>query len=68
VGGMQGFCNPFDGDVDWNAVRGALRQIDYCGAVVAEVILPKVWQEGFVAELSRKLDWFLAEQPGHAAV
>ena len=62
VGGMQGFCNPFDGDVDWNAVRGALRQIDYSGAVVAEVILPKVWQEGFIAELSHKLDWFVMEQ------
>ena len=61
VGGIQGFCNPFDGDVDWKAVRGALRKIDYSGAVVAEVILPKVWQEGFIAELSQKLDWFFGE-------
>lgn len=61
VGGIQGFCNPFDGDVDWSAVRAALRKIDYSGTVVAEVILPRVWQEGFIAELSRKLDWFLGE-------
>ena len=60
-GGMSGFCNPFDGDVDWAAVKGALRQIGYSGYVVAEVILPRVWQDGFIAELSRKLDWFLGE-------
>ena len=27
VGGLQGFCNPFDGDVGWGAVREALRRI-----------------------------------------
>ena len=58
-GGMHGFCNPFDGDVDWTAVKGALAEIGYSGYVVAEVILPKVWQDGFIAELSRKLDWFI---------
>ncbi len=62
VGGIQGFCNPFDGDVDWMAVKSALRQIDYSGAVVAEVVLPRVWQDGFIEELSRKLDWLVGER------
>ena len=61
VGGIQGFCNPFDGDVDWIAVRAALHRIGYAGNVIAEVVLPPVWQEGFIAELSRKLDWFVGE-------
>lgn len=65
VGGMNGFCNPFDGDVDWPAVKRSLQQIGYAGYVVAEVILPRVWQPGFLTELSRKLDYFLEElQPG----
>jgi L-ribulose-5-phosphate 3-epimerase len=62
VGGINGFCNPFDGDVDWQAVKGALRRIGYTGYVVAEVILPRVWQAGFIAEISRKLDWLVQDR------
>jgi L-ribulose-5-phosphate 3-epimerase len=61
VGGLQGFCNPYDGEVDWIAVRDALRRTGYAGPVVAEVILPRVWQEGFIEELSRKMDWLVGE-------
>jgi L-ribulose-5-phosphate 3-epimerase len=62
IGGINGFCNPFDGDVDWQAVKVALRQVRYSGPVVAEVILPRVWQADFIAEISRKLDWLIEDR------
>jgi hexulose-6-phosphate isomerase len=59
--GAAGFCNPFDGDVDWIAVKRALERIEYDGYIVAEAIKPEVWQRGFVAELGRKLNYFIGE-------
>jgi hexulose-6-phosphate isomerase len=59
--GAGGFCNPFDGDVGWAAVKQALRRIDYGGYIVAEAIKPAVWQPGFIAELGRKIDYFIHE-------
>jgi hexulose-6-phosphate isomerase len=59
--GAAGFCNPFDGEVGWVAVRKALEQIKYAGYIVAEAIKPAVWQQGFIAELGRKIDYFIHE-------
>jgi hexulose-6-phosphate isomerase len=59
--GAGGFCNPFDGDIDWAAVKKALAQIKYAGYVVAEAIKPAVWQQGFIAELGSKIDYFIHE-------
>jgi hexulose-6-phosphate isomerase len=61
IGGINGFCNPFDGNVNWFAVKRALVDIRYSGFLVAEVIIPEIWQEGFIAELSRKMDYFIDE-------
>jgi hexulose-6-phosphate isomerase len=59
AGGIHGFCNPFDGSVDWFAVKRALEAIEYDGYIVAEVIIPETWQRGFIPELSRKMDYFI---------
>ncbi len=59
--GAAGFCNPFDGEVDWAAVKKALVHIKYDGYIVAEAIKPEVWQQGFIAELGRKIDHFIHE-------
>jgi hexulose-6-phosphate isomerase len=59
--GAGGFCNPFDGEIDWQAVKRSLEAIKYQGYVVAEAIKPKVWQEGFIAQLGRKIDYFIHE-------
>ena len=59
--GAGGFCNPFDGAIDWHAVKRSLQEIDYQGYVVAEVITPETWQEGFITELGRKIDYFIHE-------
>jgi L-ribulose-5-phosphate 3-epimerase len=59
--GIHGFCNPFDGDVDWFSVKRALEQTRYQGNIVAEIIKPKAWQEQFITELGRKLDYFIHE-------
>ncbi len=61
AGGASGFCNPFNGDVDWYAVKRALEKIGYSGSIVAEVIKPKARQDGFIEELGRKLGWFINE-------
>ena len=61
AGGASGFCNPFDGDVDWYAVKRSLEKIKYSGCIVAEAVKPAVWQEGFIAELGRKIGYFIAE-------
>jgi hexulose-6-phosphate isomerase len=61
VGGTRAFCNPFDGNVNWVAVRRALEEIHYAGYVVAEAIIPETWQMGFVAELAKKMNYFINE-------
>lgn len=59
AGGASGFCNPFDGDVNWLEVKRALEDIDYSGSIVAELIKPEVWHDGFITEVGRKLDYFI---------
>ena len=61
AGGVHGFCNPFDGDVDWVAVKRALEEVNYSGYIVAETIIPKTWQNGFLSELAKKMDCFVSE-------
>lgn len=36
-GTSNGFGNPLSGDLDWMAVRDALHEVGYCGAVTAEI-------------------------------
>jgi len=59
VGGLDGFCNPFDGDVNWVAVKKSLNDIDYAGPITAEVIPPDLWKKEFITEISRKMDFFI---------
>ena len=61
AGGASGFCNPFDGDVDWPGVKRALEKINYSGSIIAELIKPEVWHDGFITEVGRKLDYFINE-------
>jgi hexulose-6-phosphate isomerase len=61
AGGASGFCNPFDGDVDWPGVKRALEKINYSGSIIAELIKPEVWHSGFVSEVGRKLEYFINE-------
>ncbi|MDE2126115.1 MAG: sugar phosphate isomerase/epimerase [Armatimonadetes bacterium] len=37
IGNIGGFCNPLQGDVPWQAVNSALREVGYAGPVTAEV-------------------------------
>jgi len=37
IGNWNGFTNPMQGDVNWIAVRNALREIDYNGPITAEI-------------------------------
>ncbi|MCL5986123.1 MAG: sugar phosphate isomerase/epimerase [Actinobacteria bacterium] len=37
VSGLNGFCNFFEGDVNWKAVMDAIRKIGYKGTITAEV-------------------------------
>ncbi len=39
-GGLSGFCNIFEGDIDWEAFCRALSEIDYDGALISEVLPP----------------------------
>jgi hexulose-6-phosphate isomerase len=61
AGGANGFCNPFDGDVDWPEVKRALEKINYSGSIIAELIKPDVWYDGFITEVGRKLNYFINE-------
>jgi L-ribulose-5-phosphate 3-epimerase len=61
VGGLKGFCNPFDGSVNWFKVKRALEEIQYIGYVIAEVTIPDIWQRCFISELAKKLDYFINE-------
>lgn len=61
AGGASGFCNPFDGDVDWQAVKKALLKIKYSGSIIAELIKPKVRLDGFINEVGEKLNYFIDE-------
>ncbi|MCX7788911.1 MAG: sugar phosphate isomerase/epimerase [Spirochaetes bacterium] len=40
VGTFAGFCNIFEGDVNWEEVCIALREIGYHGALISEVLPP----------------------------
>lgn len=40
VGTLAGFCDIFEGDVNWKAVCAALREIGYRGALISEVLPP----------------------------
>jgi len=59
--GAKGFCNPFDGDVDWPAVKKALEEIGFQGPIVAEALKPKVAKDEFISDIGRKLGHFVNE-------
>jgi L-ribulose-5-phosphate 3-epimerase len=64
VGTVDGFCDLLSGDVDWPAVRRALRQVGYDGWVAAEMIPPvpfyKHCPEILIHNTSRAMDAILA--------
>ncbi len=67
VGTVDGFCDLLSGDVDWPAVRRALRQVGYDGWVAAEMIPPvpfyKHCPEILIHNTSRAMDAILALDP-----
>ncbi len=60
VGSAAGFCDLLSGDVDWPAVMGALRVVNYDGWVAAEMIPPvpfyKHAPEVLIDNTSRAMD------------
>jgi L-ribulose-5-phosphate 3-epimerase len=53
--GMEGFCAPFDGDVDWSAVMKALSETGYDGPLTYE-------GSGDLADIRTRLDQIIAMQ------
>ncbi len=53
VGGLKGFCQLCDGDVEWPAVMAALRQVGYDGPLTYE-------GPGDPADISRRIDRIMA--------
>ena len=47
------WVNLGDGDVDWEAVREAFRQIGYAGSAITEL---KVGDEAYLRDVSRRVD------------
>jgi L-ribulose-5-phosphate 3-epimerase len=64
VGSIDGFVELLSGDIDWPAVMGALRQIDYKGWLTAELIPPipfyKHAPDTLIHNTSRAMDALLA--------
>ena len=54
--GMEGFCAPFDGDVDWPAVMQALADAGYTGPLTYE-------GTGDLPDIKARLDKLIAMQP-----
>ncbi len=50
------WVNLGDGDVDWEAVRGAFRDIAYSGSATVE--LPG-GDEAYLRDISRRVDWLI---------
>ena len=53
VGGIEGFCDLLDGDVNWQEVTKALKNIGYDGQITAEMMPPS---EGLVERTSKAMD------------
>jgi hexulose-6-phosphate isomerase len=61
VGGIDGFVDLLEGDVNWPEVMKALREIGYGGPVTAEMIPPyRYAPEVRCANASRAMDAILA--------
>jgi L-ribulose-5-phosphate 3-epimerase len=65
VGTLDGFTGLLQGDVDWPAVRAALRHVGYDGYVTVEVLPPYgSYPEQLAFDASHALDrWLADEQP-----
>lgn len=63
IGNINGFVDLLEGDVDWHAVMSALQQINYQGALTAEIGPP--YQHNDLARLencSNAIDWLLGRK------
>jgi len=60
IGNITGFVNLLEGDVNWQAVISALKEINYDNYVVAELMPPfKHYSEMLIKETSLKMDKIL---------
>lgn len=59
VGNIRGFTHLFQGDVPWQAVMAALREVAYDGYLVAEVPPYRFAPEEGIRDIGRKLDILL---------
>jgi len=53
VGGIEGFCELLDGDVNWPEVMKALKDINYNGTITAEMMPPS---EGLLERTSKAMN------------
>jgi L-ribulose-5-phosphate 3-epimerase len=60
VGNIHGFAPLLDGDVNWPAVRQALRDVHYSGFVSVEVPPPAHFPEAALRQAAQALDLILA--------
>jgi L-ribulose-5-phosphate 3-epimerase len=56
VGNINGFVTLFQGDVDWKAVRQALRTIGYADYLTAEIALNKQFPQKSLQDIATSLD------------
>ena len=53
IGGIEGFCDLLEGDVNWAKVMEALKDINYNGTLTAEMMPPS---EGLLERTSKAMD------------
>ena len=53
VGGVEGFCDLMEGDVNWSEVMNGLKEIEYKGTLTAEMMPP---EEGLIDRTSKAMD------------
>lgn len=59
VGNIHGFCNLLEGDVNWPAVRAALKEVGYNDYVVAEVGAYRHYPDQMILDTAAAIDRWL---------
>jgi len=62
VGNISGFCNIFEGDINWKNVCAAFAEIEYGGAIISEVLPPvKFYNTASLKSISFSMEKIIKE-------